>query len=233
VRFVIEGDVFRRLPTICIGVVVAEGLDNSHPVEEINLLLKESIEDTRARFQGINVKECPAIACYRDAFRSLGYNPNKFPCSVEALTSRIAKGGEPPDINAVVNMVNAVSLKYTLPMGAHDMDSIAGDIAVRFSKEGEPFTPLGEIEPESVPAGELVYADDREIRTRRWIWRQNDRGKVTQASRNVFFPIDGFTDVNLDAVRSAMSDLSALIEKFFSVPTHRYLLDQVNPNVEV
>jgi DNA/RNA-binding domain of Phe-tRNA-synthetase-like protein len=89
------------------------------------------------------------------------------------------------------------------------------------------------MEPEAVPAGELVYADDGEIRTRRWIWRQNDRGKVTQASRNVFFPIDGFTDVNLDAVRGAMSDLSALIEKFFSVPTRRYLLDQGNPNVEV
>lgn len=223
-RFAIDQAVFDVLPTVCIGVVVAEGLNNSSPVPAINSLLRQAIDDARARFQGANVKEHPAIACYREAFRKLGYNPNKFPCSVEALISRVAKGGEPPDINGVVNLVNTVSLRYTLPMGAHDMDSISGDIAVRFSVEGEPFTPLGEAAPEAVPAGELVYVDDREVRTRRWIWRQNDRGKVIQSSRRIFFPIDGFADVNQESVESAMTELSALIEQFFGVTTRRHLL---------
>ncbi len=231
-RFSIDRAVFDVLPAVCIGVVVAEGLDNSAPVAEVNDLLKQATEGARARFQGVNVKEHPAIACYRDAFRILGYNPNKFPCSVEALTSRIAKGGELPDINAAVNLVNAVSLKYTLPMGAHDLDSMSGDIAVRFSRDGEPFTPLGEVEPEAVPAGELVYADDREIRTRRWIWRQNDRGKVTQASHRIFFPIDGFTDTNLSAVENARDELSGLVEEVFRTPTRRYLLTRDSPSAE-
>ena len=230
-RFTVEQAVFEALPTVCIGVVVAEGLDNSSPALAINSLLRTAIEDARARFLGMNVKEHPAIVSYREAFRNLGYNPNKFPCSVEALTSRIAKGGEPPDINAAVNLVNAVSLKYTLPMGAHDMDSIQGDIAVRFSRENEPFTPLGEAESEAVPAGELVYADDREIRTRRWIWRQNDRGKVTRASRRIFFPIDGFVDVNLRSVEGAMAELSSLLQRFFGVPARAHLVRRDNPSV--
>jgi DNA/RNA-binding domain of Phe-tRNA-synthetase-like protein len=208
-------------------------MDNSGEIPAIDLLLKRSISEARSRFEGVNVKEYPAIACYREAFRRLGYNPNKFPCSVEALTSRITKGGEPPSINPVVNLVNAVSLKHTLPMGAHDMDSVSGGIAVRYAREGESFTPLGETEPEAVPVGELVYADDREVRTRRWIWRQNDRGKVTHASRNVFFPVDGFTDVNKAAVERAMEELSGLLETFFRVRPATHFLDQANNSAEV
>ncbi|MDH7478615.1 MAG: phenylalanine--tRNA ligase beta subunit-related protein, partial [Syntrophomonadaceae bacterium] len=178
-RFIIHSEVFEQLPTLCIGVVVAEDLDHRRPAEQIEQLRQQAIEKARSRLKGANLKEHPAISVYRDAFRLLGFNPNRFPSSIEALASRVVKGGEPPRINPLVDLVNAVSLKHLLPMGAHDLDSIAGEIAVRFSAPGETFTPLGESEPEEVPAGELVYADHREIRTRRWIWRQNDRGKVT------------------------------------------------------
>ncbi len=232
-RFTIDPAVFETLPTVCIGVVTARGICNSAEIPAINLLLRQSIVEARARFEGVSVREHPAIACYREAFRKLGYNPNKFPCSVEALASRIAKGGEPPSINAVVNLVNAVSLNYTLPMGAHDMDSVSGDIAVRYTGEGEPFTPLGAVESEAVPAGELVYADDREVRTRRWIWRQNDRGKVTAASRNVFFPIDGFTDCNKSAVDSAVQELSSLLKRFFGVQAGQHFVDRQNSFAEL
>jgi DNA/RNA-binding domain of Phe-tRNA-synthetase-like protein len=232
-RFIIDPVVFNDLPTLCIGVVTAEGMDNRGSVPSIDLLLKEAIGEARAKLQGVNLKEHPAIACYREAFRKLGYNPNKYPSSVEALTWRVAKGGEPPDINPAVNLVNAVSLKYTLPMGAHDLDSADGDIAVRYAKEGEPFTPLGETVAEAIPAGELVYADDREIRTRRWIWRQNERGKVTAASSRIFFPVDGFTDCNQEAVEQAMQELSGHLERFFGVRTKRHFLDRGNCSADL
>lgn len=232
-RFTIDPAVFEVLPTVCVGAVVAEGLDNRENRGSIDTLLRQAIEDARARFQGTNLKEHPAIACYREAFCKLGYNPNKFMSSIEALTLRIAKGGAPPHINPVVDLVNAVSLEYTLPMGAHDLDSVAGDLAVRFAREGEPFTPLGEPQTEAVPAGELVYADAREIRTRRWIWRQNERGKVTEASRRVFFPVDGFNDVNRQAVEQAIVRLSTLIESFFGVSPRTYILDKAHNVAEV
>lgn len=232
-RFTIDPEVFRTLPTVCIGVVAARDIDNAREVPAIEALFRQSIAEARERLQGVSVKEHPAISCYREAFRKLGYNPNKFPCSVEALAARIAKGGEPPSINPVVDLVNAVSLKYILPMGAHDMDSVSGGIAVRYAKDGEPFTPLGETHPEAVPAGELVYADDREVRTRRWIWRQNDRGKVTRASRSVFLPVDGFSHVNKNSVEQAMEELSGLLEEFFRIRPTRYLLDQATNSAEV
>lgn len=224
-KFIIHGSVFEVLPEACFGVVVAYNLDNRPARPPANHLLEQSVSAARQKFNGASLKEHPGLLCYREAFKKLGINPNKFPSSVEALSARVAKGGNLPDINGAVNLVNAISLKYTLPMGAHDLDSVQGDLEVRFSRPGDRFTPFGQDSPEDVAEGELVYADGREVRTRRWIWRQSDRGKVTEASRNIFFPIDGFTGCNREAVLAARDELADLLERIFQCEVKKYYLD--------
>jgi len=231
-KFTIDDSVFESLPEVCFGVVVARDLDNRVAQPLIRERLDRSIEVTRGKFHGHSLKEHPDLLCYREAFQTLGINPNKFPSSVEALTTRVVKGGNLPDINGAVNLVNAISLKYTLPMGAHDLDSVQGDLTVRFSRTGDQFTPFGQDTPETVDEGELVYADDREIRTRRWIWRQSDRGKVTQTSTNIFFPIDGFVHYNRAAVLAARDELVGLLEQIFQCQTITYYLDSGSRTAE-
>ena len=91
-------------------------------------------------------------AC-RDAFQTLGMNPNKFMCSIESLMKRVQKSGALPHINTVVDLGNAFSLTYQLPMGAHDVDKLEGDIQIRFSTPEDHFLPMGETEMETMPAG--------------------------------------------------------------------------------
>ena len=117
-KFVVEKEIFEKLPTACFGVVVAKGIDNGKSYPTVDALLDESIAAAAAHFEGKKVKEEPEILPYREAFRALGINPNKFMCSIEALFTRIAKGKGMPHINPIVDLGNAVSLKYTLPMGA-------------------------------------------------------------------------------------------------------------------
>lgn len=231
-QFTIEDSVFETLPEVCFGVVVARDLDNRAAQPMIRERLEQSIGVTREKFSGRTLKEHPDLRCYREAFQKLGINPNKFPSSVEALTARVVKGGSLPDINGAVNLVNAISLKYTLPMGAHDLDGVQGDLTVRFSRPGDQFTPFGQDTPETVDEGELVYADGREIRTRRWIWRQSDRGKVTQASKNIFFPIDGFVHHNRASVLAAGDELAKLLEQIFQCKTTAFYLDGDSRTVE-
>jgi len=172
-QFRVDGKVFEILPKVCFGAVVAKGLDNSGSKKEIQGLLEQVIEKTREKFKSVKPKEHQDLRPYRDAFKNMGINPNKFPCSVEALTTRIARGGSLPDINPAVNLVNAFSLKYTLPMGAHDLDAVEGDIEVRFSRNGDIFIPFGQTDPEILTDGELVYASGSNIKTRKWIWRHS------------------------------------------------------------
>lgn len=215
-KFKVHPDVFAILPTCCFGVVTAHGLDNAKPQQKISDLLEDSIANIRGRLLDVNIRELPEIAVYRSTFQTLGYNPNKFMCSIEALVKRILKGGNFPTINTVVDLGNAISLKYILPIGAHDLRVSEDDIEIRFSGPGDTFIPFGAEEPENVDVGELVYARGSDIKTRRWIWRQGISGMITENTDSVFYPIDGFSGVNDAAVRNARDELAELLKNELS-----------------
>lgn len=232
-RFIVYPEVFEKLPNVCFAVVAAYGIDNRVWEKEARELLKASMEKVRKEMGNTDIKTNRQIVPYRMAFSELGYNPNKYLSSIEAMVKRVAKGGDLPSINPVVDLANAMSLEYMLPMGAHDMDALEGDITVRFSVEGDTFVPLGETKQEAVEPGELVYADDKRIRTRKWIWRQSDRGKVTADSRNVFFPIDGFMGENCSRMLEARNRLAVLLEKHFRCRVERYAVNKETNEIEL
>lgn len=224
-KFIVEPAVFAKLPTACFGVVAAKGIDNAKHYPKIDALLDESIALAESRFSGKKVKEAAEILPYRAAFQALGINPNKYMCSIEALFTRIAKGKGMPHINPLVDLNNAISLKYTLPMGTHDLGISPLDMEVRFAREGDLFLPFGGETSESPDAGELVYAVGNEVRTRRWTWRQSEQGKIGADTSYVFFPIDGFTDFNRDRVLEAQDELCALVEAIFGCQVKTGYLD--------
>lgn len=208
-KFKVSKEIFEMQPNLCFGVVVARGVENC----ELHTGLEEAAKTLEERYSGRKARDIEEIAPYREAFREMGYNPNKFMPSIEALASRVLKGKGVPSILPVVDLYNSISLKYILPIGGHDMDSGEGDIEVRLSREEDKFTPFGGLEAEEMPLGEVVYSVGSEVKTRRWIWRQGELGKLTQDSRNIFFPIDGFEGVNDHKVREAAEELAHKLEK--------------------
>ena len=232
-KFVVEKEIFEKLPTACFGVVMAKNIDNSKGYPEIDRLLEESILAAAQHFEGKKVKEEADILPYREAFRALGINPNKYLCSIEALFTRIAKGKGMPHINPVVDLGNAVSLKYTLPMGAHDLGGSSEDICIRLARPEDTFLPFGGDAEETPDAGEVVYAVGSQVRTRRWTWRQSEHGKITSSSTDIFFPIDGFTDFNRDQVLAARDELQALVKQIFGCEAVVGLVDADHPEMEL
>jgi DNA/RNA-binding domain of Phe-tRNA-synthetase-like protein len=230
-KFMVCPELFERVPGVCFGVVVAYGIDNSGDNDEITELLKNEMAAIRVRLNGCNLKEYEYIANYRDAFVRLGINPNKYMSSIEAMSKRVLNGNDLPSINPVVDLGNVISLKYTLALGAHDMDALKERIDVRFSKAGDVFIPLGTDEVEEVDEGELIYADSTRVRTRRWIWRQSEIGKISEGSKNIFFPIDGFV-CNKDNLLKASEELEGLLKKYFKCDTKRFFIDENNNEVE-
>ena len=88
----------------------------------------------------------------------MNINPNKYFCSIEALFTRIAKGKGVPHINPVVDLGNAISLKYTLPMGAHDLGKSSEDICIRLARPDDTFLAFGGEKDETPDLDEVVYA---------------------------------------------------------------------------
>ena len=55
-KFVVEKEIFEKLPTACFGVVVAKGIDNGKSYPTVDALLDESIAAAAAHFEGKKVK---------------------------------------------------------------------------------------------------------------------------------------------------------------------------------
>ncbi len=230
-RFEIEKTVLEAAPDIVIGVVVARGIDNSRPRPAISARLGEAIAETLPRLAS-KAKEDQRIQAYREAFSRFGINPNKYPCSIEAIMSRLQKGGNLPSINPIVDLGNAVSIKYILPIGAHDLDQVGGELSLRRAVRGDRFLPFGTDQEEVVDEGELVYASGSTVRTRRWMWRQSEIGKIVAGSSYVFFPIDGFAGINEAAVLEARDELARLVESELGGTAVTGLVDRGTPVFE-
>ena len=232
-EFRVDEKVFECLPNYCVGTVTAQGFPNDRPAPAVEELLDGAAARFAEAYRETNIRELPGIKACRDAFTALGMNPNKFMCSIEALAKRVQKGGALPHINPVVDLGNAFSLNYLLPMGAHDMDKLEGDLAVRFSTEEDHFLPMGAEEREEMPAGELVYASVHTVKTRRWLWRQSEDGKIGGETNRVFFPIDGFKGVNDGAVLAARDQLAKLLEETFGCKVTVGFVDRENQRVDI
>ena len=132
------------------------------------------------------------LEAWRAAFRAFGANPKKTPCSVEALWKRVEKNGSLPAIDPVVDLYNALSIKFGACFGGEDLDRYTGVPRLVVARGDEPFDTVRDGTPviEHPEAGEIVWRDDLGVTCRRWNWRQCKRTALGRDSRNLWFIID-------------------------------------------
>ena len=227
--FKVSPEIFQKIPNACFGVVVIRGIDNRCEIPEIGQFFETVQKETYEKLKSRKAKEYPPIFPYREAFQSLGINPNKFPPSIEALISRIEKGKTLPSINPIVDLGNAISLKYAIPLGAHDLNASAEALEVRLSTAQDQFIPFGTHEPEAIEPEEILYVSGHQVKTRRWIWRQSEFGKITPESTNIFFPLDGIEPINGAETTAARDELATLLEKYFGASPFISWVNQNSP----
>jgi DNA/RNA-binding domain of Phe-tRNA-synthetase-like protein len=89
------------------------------------------------------VLESPAIQATRTGYKALGKDPARYRGSAEALLRRVISGKGFPRINAVVDVINLVSVESRLPVGLYDTSHISGDIVFRAGLPGETYKGIG------------------------------------------------------------------------------------------
>ena len=57
------------------------------------------------------------LAAWADVFQKFGAKPKRTPCSADALRKRVLRDGALPALDPVVDLYNAVSLRYAVPVG--------------------------------------------------------------------------------------------------------------------
>ncbi len=206
----ISDEVTKKLPGL---VVIAGFLDvGSIQTQLISGYLTSSWNKlgTAVREHGGH-KAHPHIQQWREALRRAGVSLKKCPPSIEAIAKRTTKSDSPFSMNPVVDTYNAISMDLVLPFGAYDLDQLDGSLCLRVCEQPEPFTPLGGGKPEETVVGEIVYADDTDILTLHFLWRQADKVKITGGSKLLVFVCELVASMGEDLVRSA----KGLIEEQF------------------
>jgi len=89
------------------------------------------------------VLESPQILATRAAYKALGKDPARYRGSAEALLRRVLAGKGLPRINAVVDIVNLVSVESRLSIGLYDLAHVQGDIVFRAGRAGETYKGIG------------------------------------------------------------------------------------------
>lgn len=212
-NYEIDSAIFQDFPEYCRGVVVFKGLNNTQASSELSQLFRAAETELRARVTG-NPAEYSTIAAWRDAYRKFGARPADFRSSIEALTRRVVKPDQLPEINPLVDIGNLISLRYVLPAGVHPIGARSKNIMLRKTQSGDQFLAELNQEPESINAGEIVLASDRRVLTRRWTWRQAADTRTEKQTDCVFFDVDGLAPIDQDTVCKAMDDLIELVQRF-------------------
>lgn len=89
------------------------------------------------------VLESPQITATRAAYKALGKDPARYRGSAEALLRRVIAGKGLPQINAVVDVINLVSVESRLPVGLYDLAHVSGEIVFRAGRAGETYKGIG------------------------------------------------------------------------------------------
>ncbi|MBN1173963.1 MAG: hypothetical protein JXA67_17450 [Micromonosporaceae bacterium] len=225
-KLTVSSEVRERYPQLRIAVLVAQGIDNTG----VNQELEERKRAAAARMHGDLTYESlatlPEIEAWRQAYRSFGVKPKDSRPTAEAFLRRLVKGEEFPTISKAVDTYLLVETEFYLPVGGYDLATLSGDITLRRSEGGEEFVPLGGRTAEVTRPGEIVYADERRVLTRKWNYRDCDHCKVTTSSTAIaLFTEDPYAVVPVQRLRQSVELMADLLGKYCGGSISTGLLD--------
>lgn len=218
-RFIADPSFWELFPDAAIGVLSVTGINEAAQLTpaqaaEVEALLKNANAAALAHLdEGVALSQNRPVAVWREAYQ-------KFPtkkgarCSIEALLKRVSKGEPVGSIAPTVDITNAISLKYALPIGSEDMDAFAGDLHLGVMAGGEDFLPIGAEEPDPPRPGELAYYDAAGVVCRCWNWRDGQRTAIQDTTTSEFIAMECVDPARMGDLEAALDELAGLLEKY-------------------
>ena len=226
-------DLIERFPLFRVAFVFAEPLAIApHRSAALAEEVAAAEAECRRRWGGMELSAIPEVAAWRAAYKGFGIKRTSYRSSVERLIKRVIAGQPLPEINALVDLYNMVSLESGLCLGCDDLDKTSGDLVFRFSRSGDSFLDMGAEageDPNDPPKeGEVVYTDARHVLCRRWNWRQDSRTAATVKTRRAVLTVQSN---GVGEVEAAAARLAKLIGRECGAERRVEVLDRVRSSV--
>lgn len=149
------------------------------------------------------------FAAWADVFREFGAKPQRTPCSAEALHKRVLRDGSLQSIDPVVDLYNAISIQYAIPVGGENFSAYVGRPRLVVADGTELFDTVKDGRPaeESPEPGEVVWRDDVGVTCRRWNWRQGVRTRLSSDAKHMWFILESLSAMPQSALHEAGDQL--------------------------
>ena len=89
-----------------------------------------------------NVTEFDGIKEWRQIFKKIGKDPNRYRHSAEALYRRVQRQNYIQPVHSAIDINNFFSLQYQVPIGIYDAKKINGDVTIRIGEDHEEYSGL-------------------------------------------------------------------------------------------
>ncbi|MDH0302170.1 MULTISPECIES: B3/4 domain-containing protein [unclassified Pseudomonas] len=145
------------------------------------------------------------LQAWAEVFCGFGAKPQRTPCSAQALRKRVLRDGGLPAIDPVVDLYNAISLEYAVPVGGENLEAYVGAPRLLVANGSELFDTFkdGALVHEAPAAGEVVWRDEVGVTCRRWNWRQGVRTRLDAQARQMWFVLESLPAMPLSALEAA------------------------------
>jgi DNA/RNA-binding domain of Phe-tRNA-synthetase-like protein len=169
-RFSHSSEIWNDYPDLVPGVLAADRI--AAGVSVVPRIAKFTrIADSR--LASLSEGELPEIQAWRRTFSRMGLKPTQYRCASESLLRRYRKEGSLPRIHPVIDLCNAVSLAFAIPIAVFDLAKIADYLEVRYALGEEVYESFSG-ETEHPVAQEVIFADRvGRAHARRWTNKQS------------------------------------------------------------
>jgi len=187
VHVAIDYELKKKCPRVALGCVTA-GVEAGETPTALSEELKSREGQILRLPEPRAVLESPPVLSTRTAYKALGKDPARYRGSAEALLRRVIANKGLPRINAVVDLINLVSVESRLPVGLYDLAAVNGDIMFRAGRAGETYKGIGkyDLNLEGLP----LFADA--IGPHGSATSDSERTMVTTSTKNIIALIVAF-----------------------------------------
>ncbi|MCO5176901.1 MAG: phenylalanine--tRNA ligase beta subunit-related protein, partial [Thermomicrobiales bacterium] len=137
--------------------------------------------------------------------------PTQYRCASESLLRRFRKEGALPTLHPLIDLCNATSLAFAIPVAVFDISAIDDHIEVRHATGDERYQSFsGEIEQPD--PGEVIFADASDnVHARRWTHRQSGSSAVSATTAHVLIVTEAMHDTAAADIEALLASLSSNI----------------------
>lgn len=191
--------------------------------------IDELIARAQARLASGTESELPQIQAWRRTFARMGLKPTQYRCAAESLLRRLRKEGTLPRIHPLIDLCNAVSVAFAVPVAVFDVDRVTEGLEVRYATGEETYLTFAG-ETERPAPGEVIFADaaDR-AHARRWTNRQSGLSAVRQSTTSVLIVAEAMHPSAPADIRELVAVLAGALSSTWPVTLETAVPSQESP----